>query len=241
METDNIFKPKIERSSDFSFDANVTKVFDNMIVRSIPFYLEVQRMIAEIAKDYAKPGTNVYDLGCSTGTTFISLNSILDESIGFVGIDSSHEMLNQCNDNLNLVGFTRTFKLIADDLNKSIKIKNTSVVISSLTLQFVRPPKRAQLLQSIYNQLNPGGCIILFEKVLGESPEFNRQFIKYYYDYKRRNNYNEMEIAQKREALENVLVPYRLIENIEMLSEIGFHSIETFFKWYNFAGIVALK
>ena len=241
METDSIFKIRFEKSTDFTFDEKVTKVFDDMVVRSVPFYLEVQRMMAELTHDYANPGTNVYDLGCSTGTTFISLDRVLDRSIGFTGIDNSPEMLVQCDKNLKAAGVTRQLKLIASDLNSSVEIKNASVVILSLTLQFVRPPKRTKLLQRIYDQLNPGGCVILFEKVLGEGTVFNRQFIKYYYDYKRRNNYDDMEIAQKREALENVLIPYKLSENFEILKEIGFTSVETFFKWYNFSGIVALK
>jgi len=241
MGTDIIFKTKIERSTDFTFDKKVTKVFDDMVVRSVPFYLEVQRMMAELAKDYAKPNTNVYDLGCSTGTTFIALDKTLDKSIGFSGIDNSDEMLSQCRKNLESAGVSRKLELLTADLNGPIEIKNASVVILSLTLQFVRPPKREKLLRSIYKQLNPGGCIILFEKVLGEESEFNRQFIKYYYNYKRRNNYNDMEIAQKREALENVLIPYKISEDFEILKDIGFHSIEAFFKWYNFSGIVALK
>ena len=89
--------------------------------------------------------------------------------------------------------------------------------------------------------MNENGCLILVEKVHGEDSLFNRMFIKYYYDFKRRNNYNDMEIAQKREALENVLIPYKLHENREMILNKGFRYCETFFKWYNFAGIVAIK
>ena len=127
------------------------------------------------------------------------------------------------------------------DLNKQVNINNASVVVLCLTMQFVRPINRLRLLQSIHDQLNPHGCIIMVEKVLGESAEFNRQFIKYYYDMKRRNNYDDMEISQKREALENVLVPYKMSENIQHLMDAGFHSGEIFFKWYNFAGLVAFK
>lgn len=89
--------------------------------------------------------------------------------------------------------------------------------------------------------MNRGGCIIIIEKVLGETSEFNRKFIDYYYDMKRRNNYDDIEIAQKREALENVLVPYKVSEDIQLLLDAGFRSGEIFFKWYNFAGIIALK
>jgi tRNA (cmo5U34)-methyltransferase len=241
MNPDQIFKTKIEKSSDFKFDDVVVNVFDDMVVRSVPFYLEFQRMITEIAQDYAKPGSSLYDLGCSTGTTMLSINKVLDDSIQFVGVDDSPQMLESCRKNFNEMGVLRPFELLEADLNKHVDISNASVVILCLTLQFVRPINRLKLLQHIHNQLNPGGCIILVEKVLGESTEFNRQFIKYYYDMKRRNNYDDMEIAQKREALENVLIPYKSSEDIQLLLDAGFHSCETFFKWYNFAGFVALK
>lgn len=241
MKTDQVFKSPIEKSSDFKFDAKVADVFDDMVVRSVPFYLEFQRMITEIARDYAQPETALYDLGCSTGTTFLSLDTLLDPSIQFVGVDDSAEMLKTCRNNLESNGVTRSLSLVTADLNKQVDIQNASVVVLCLTLQFVRPLNRLKLLQSVYKQLNPGGCLILIEKVLGESTEFNRQFIRFYYDLKRRNNYDEMEISQKREALENVLIPYKLSENMEMLAEAGFNKTEVFFKWYNFAGIIAIK
>lgn len=150
-------------------------------------------------------------------------------------------MLESCRKNLNQSGIMHPFSLYNVDLNKKVEIRNASVVIMCLTLQFVRPINRLRLLQSVYNQLNTGGCLILVEKVLGEDSEFNRQFIKLYYNFKRRNYYDEMEIVQKREALENILIPYKLSEDILLLKDSGFHSCETFFKWYNFAGMVALK
>lgn len=241
MQTDNIFKTRQERSSDFKFDASVVNVFDDMVVRSVPFYLEFQRMITEIANDFAKPDTSLYDLGCSTGTTMISLNKVLVPSIKFVGIDNSAEMLDVCKKNFESEGFFRQYDLQNCDLNRSFEIENASVVVLCLALQFIRPVYRFKLLQSVCKQLNPGGCLILVEKILAEEPNFNKVMIKYYYDFKRRNNYDDMEISQKREALENVLIPYKLSENIEMLMEAGYSSIETFFKWYNFAGIVAFK
>ncbi|RYG00133.1 MAG: tRNA (cmo5U34)-methyltransferase, partial [Chitinophagaceae bacterium] len=100
---------------------------------------------------------------------------------------------------------------------------------------------REKLLKRIFDGLVPGGVLIVSEKVLAEDSLFNRNFIKYYYDYKRRNQYSEMEISQKREALENVLIPYKLSENITMLREAGFSHTETFFKWYNFSGFIAIK
>jgi tRNA (cmo5U34)-methyltransferase len=110
-----------------------------------------------------------------------------------------------------------------------------------LTLQFLRPLHREKLIADIFAGLRENGGLILVEKVLGEDSHFNRLFIKHYYDYKRRNGYSETEIAQKREALENVLIPYKLLENRQLLLKSGFRYVDVFFKWYNFCGIVAIK
>ncbi len=226
---------------DFKFSAKVANVFDDMVSRSVPFYGEMQRMMAEMATDFAKPDTYVYDLGCSTGTTLINIDRTIDPSVSFVGIDESADMLDKCQANLKKAGVTRKHDLVTADLNQGVTIQNASVVVMCLTLQFVRPLYRERLVHDIYRQLNQDGCLILVEKVLGEDSLFNRLFIKYYYDMKRRHDYSEMEIAQKREALENVLIPYKLKENEELLASTGFRYVEVFFKWYNFCGLIAVK
>lgn len=241
MKTDQVFKAPINRSTDFKFDAQVANVFNDMVSRSVPYYLEMQRMMAEIIPDYARPDTSIYDLGCSTGTTLIALDNLLDHTVRFVGVDSSAEMIENSRNNFKNNGLTRPYDLITADLYKPFEIKNASVVILCLTLQFIRPFYRQKMLESIYQQIVDGACLILIEKILAEDADLNRQFIKYYYDLKRRNNYDEMEISQKREALENVLIPYKLSENLQMLAEAGFSKTEVFFKWYNFAGIIAIK
>jgi tRNA (cmo5U34)-methyltransferase len=238
---DEVFKEQISSSSDFKFDKRVVTVFDDMVTRSVPFYLEIQRMIGELAGQYATAGSNVYDLGCSTGTTMKNMDESVDQSITFIGMDDSKEMLRQCDENLRKNGMTRKLELVDVDLNKNININNASVVVLCLTLQFIRPLYRLNLLRQIYEGMVPGGCLILVEKILAEESGLNRNFIKYYYDFKRRNDYSEMEISQKREALENVLVPYKLSEDLEMLQSAGFSHSEVFFKWYNFAGMIALK
>lgn len=241
MGTDKVFDDKIEKASDFKFGATVANVFDDMVNRSVPYYGEMQRMIAELAADHAQPGTSVYDLGCSTGTTMIGMDTCVSKDIEFVGVDDSDEMLHKCKDKLNSIGFSRKYSLVNSDLNQGVEINNASVVVLCLTLQFVRPMFRDRLLRCIYDGLVPGGAVILIEKILAEESRFNRDFIKYYYDMKRRHNYSEMEISQKREALENVLIPYKLSENNLMLREAGFAHCEVFFKWYNFTGIIAVK
>ncbi|MFT3827273.1 MAG: carboxy-S-adenosyl-L-methionine synthase CmoA [Chitinophagaceae bacterium] len=241
MPKDEVFKETIQRPSDFKFSKNVANVFDDMVNRSVPFYGEIQRMIAELASTYAKPGTELYDLGCSTGNSFLLLDPLLDPAVHFVGIDDSADMLYKCDEKLKAAHIKHSYELIAADINGNVHISKASVVILCLTLQFVRPLYREKLLQKIYDGLEPGGALILIEKILAEESDSNRQFIQYYYDYKRRQQYSEMEISQKREALENVLIPYKLSENIQMLGEAGFTHCEVFFKWYNFSGLIAIK
>jgi tRNA (cmo5U34)-methyltransferase len=241
MTKDEVFKNPVENLADFKFDKKVVTVFDDMVTRSVPFYLEIQRMVAELSQEYAVKGGLVYDLGCSTGTTLKNMDQWIGPDVKFIGIDDSPEMLEQCRENLKKAGIKRDFDLIACDLNKSVPVKNASVVVLCLTLQFIRPLYRVKLLEQIFSGMNSGGCLILVEKILAEESTQNRNFIKYYYDYKKRNHYTEMEIAQKREALENVLIPYKLSEDMEMLNEVGFTHCEVFFKWYNFAGMIAIK
>jgi len=226
--------------TDFNFGAETTAVFDDMLHRSVPFYDEIQRLIEELAGDFAVDGTNVYDLGCSTGATLRCLCRI-EQDVTIIGIDSSSSMLATADEELQRARVTKRYALHNQDLHQGLVIENASVVVMSLVLQFVRPLYRERLLRTVYDGLNPRGCVLLVEKVLEEETLLNRLFIKHYYDFKRRNGYAEIEIAQKREALENVLIPYRLEENREMLRAVGFRHPEIFFKWYNFCGLLAVK
>lgn len=241
MSKDEIFNDKQELIRDFNFGEKVASVFDDMLDRSVPFYQEIQRMIAELCYDFAADGTNIYDLGCSTGTTLINLDRNISKKVKFIGIDYSEDMLDKCRKKFSDNNFSGAYELICADLNQGVHIENASVVLMVLTLQFIRPLYREKLIESILGGLNENGCLILVEKVLGEDSLFNRLFIKYYYDMKKSHGYSEMEIAQKREALENVLIPYKLLENRELLLKKGFRYCDVFFKWYNFCGMVAVK
>lgn len=237
---DEVFKES-QPVADFAFGQKVAAVFDDMVDRSVPFYGEMQRMVSEIASDFAVADTNIYDLGCATGTTLLNLDAAIAADVRLIGVDNSTEMLNKCREKLAARGFRHDHELICADLNQGIRIENASMVLMVLTLQFVRPLYRDTLVRSIHQGLNENGCLILVEKVLGEDSVFNRLFIDYYYKLKKRHGYSELEIAQKREALENVLVPYKLMENREMLLRAGFRYCDVFFKWYNFCGIIAVK
>jgi tRNA (cmo5U34)-methyltransferase len=240
---DQIFSRERDAVADFDFGKETAKVFDNMLERSVPFYAEMQRMIGELVGTFAADNSSIWDLGCSTCNTFMAMEPRLRDKSGiqFVGLDNSEEMLIRARKKLMQSGTKCSYDLRYADLNAPIEVANASVVLSILTLQFVRPLYRERLLRDVFKGMNDNGCFILVEKVVGEDSLFNRLFIEYYYEYKRRNGYSDLEIAQKREALENVLIPYRLNENLALLQAVGFKSCEVFFKWYNFCGIVAVK
>ena len=241
MAKDFLFGEKREEISDFEFGEDTAAIFDDMLDRSVPFYTEVQRMIGEIAGEYAAEATQLYDLGCSTANALIQMDATLPAGVRYRGIDFSNEMLDRARERIKQHKIKRNYELICADLNDDIALTNASVVILNLTLQFVRPVRRQRVMSNIANGMIPGGCLLVVEKVLSKDPKINRSFIKNYYDFKQRNGYSQLEIAQKREALENVLIPYRLEENFELFLSSGFSFCDVFFKWYNFCGMIAVK
>ncbi len=241
MSEDHLFADKQPVIRDFTFGKQTAEVFDDMLQRSVPFYAEVQRMMGEIAADFAVEGTRLYDLGCSTGTTLLTLDPVVPAGVSFIGVDSSLEMLARAKAKLAQAGVKRPVELQCADLNNGVQVANASVVIMNLTLQFVRPLHRQKLITQIAQGMRQDGCLILIEKVLSRHSTLNRFFIKYYYAFKQTNGYTDLEIGQKREALENVLIPYRVEENMELLLGQGFSQCDVFFKWHNFCGLLALK
>jgi tRNA (cmo5U34)-methyltransferase len=244
MDRDRLFAVTAARRTDFEFNEEVAAVFDDMLERSIPFYKEQQALIQDVAQKFHQPDTFVYDLGCSTGTTLMGLAKVLGPQARLVGYDNSEPMLAKARANVARAGLGEQIELRRADLNADmakVELSNASVVTLCWTLQFVRPLHRDRLARAIYDGMVNGGTLLVTEKVLTNNSDVNRYFIDFYYDFKRRNGYSEEEIAKKREALENVLVPYRVAENVELLRRSGFQVVETFFQWYNFAGFMAVK
>lgn len=241
MSTDDIFRGDQSRASDFVFDQQVVNVFDDMVARSIPFYAEQQKLIQTIVSRFSNQG-RIVDLGCSTGTTLLNLASVTDAPLS--GYDNSQAMLDQAQSNASQHRVGDRIDFRNADLNgdlSDVDLNNTDVTLMCWTLQFIRPLRRDALIREIYRQLNDGGALIVTDRVLTNDTSMNRYFLDFYYDHKRANGYSNEEIINKREALENVLVPYRVDENIELFRRNGFEIVETFFQWFNFAGFLCIK
>lgn len=244
MTRDEVFRSGTPRTSDFEFNEKVAEVFDDMLVRSIPFYLEQQDMIKEVAKQFWIPGTQVYDLGCSTATTLINLSREIGGPACFIGYDNSIPMLERAKQKIKESGLGDRIDVRYGDLNgelSELALSNASLVTLCWTLQFIRPLRRDNLIKWIFNGLVEDGVLVVTEKVLTNNTNMNRFFVEFYYDFKKKNRYSADEILRKREALENVLIPYRVEENTELFRRNGFSVIESFFQWYNFVGFLCVK
>jgi len=238
---DRLFAEPRERVDDFRFNAATAAVFDDMVSRSVPYYDEIQRIVVELAADFGVPGSRLYDMGCATGTTLEALDPQVDPEVTFVGIDNSDDMLGRAREKLGSVAAHRRLELVNADLDRGVDVEDASVVIMILTLQFVRPLHRERLVRRAFAGMRKDAALILVEKITSPHTLINRLFIKNYYEFKRRNGYSQVEIAQKREALENVLIPYRYDENVQMLHDVGFTQVDEVFRWYNFCCMVAVK
>lgn len=241
---DTLFQ-QLDKIEDFVFDERVARVFDSMVSRSVPFYHDIQRAQSELIMDFLpKQGGVVCDLGCSTGTTidYLSKQQQCPLDVRFIGYDNSEAMLNQAREKLASVINTGRVELHCLDLSQLEQLPACHVVILNWTLQFVRPIEREALLKMIYNALQANSILLLSEKILSHDPLLNRLYIDHYLRFKsQQGGYTDIENQRKREALENVLVPYRLDENIALLKRAGFKHVDTYFQWFNFACLIAVK
>ncbi len=212
-----------------------------MLERSVPMYQECQSLAVHWCAQFAQANTSVYDLGCSTGTLLLKLAQTIDKNkkIALFGIDNSQAMLEKSRTTLKESPIP--CELIEADLNQGLSIHNASVVVMNYTLQFVLPENRDRLLKNIFASLTPGGSLILIEKIKSDIPELDNTFTQLHHQFKRDRGYSDLEISKKREALENVLMPWTVEENRELIKKAGFPTVDLFFKWNNFAGFIALN
>ena len=236
MVKDRVFSKDIEKQ--FEFDEEVASVFDDMLERSVPFYKDVLSLVSTLVEKNTKENDTVCDLGCSTASTLLEIFSKTSKKLELIGIDSSSAMIKRAK--RKVTAFGANVKLLEGDFIEDT-IPLSKVIIANYTLQFVRPRKREELVKKIYDSLEDEGIFIFNEKIIYEDKKLNKQMIDIYYDFKKQKGYSEYEIAKKREALENVLIPYSDEENIALAKSAGFNKIDIIFKWANFACFVAKK
>lgn len=241
MARDEIYRNP-ELTGDFRFDSKVADVFDDMLNRSVPCYRMVIEMISAILARFLQPGDRVFDLGCSTGETLVELARKLHHlRLAFTGIDNSPAMLEKAGHKAEMFALDANLEFREADIADLALPPRTGAVIMNYTLQFINPAKRLTFISAVHKALRPGGLIIISEKTISPELETNRAYIDFYLEFKRRNGYSETEISRKRQALENVLIPFSIKDNLDLLTSAGFQAPETFFQWFNFTSFLAIK
>ncbi|MDG2381871.1 MAG: carboxy-S-adenosyl-L-methionine synthase CmoA [Pirellulaceae bacterium] len=237
MKQDRIYASPREEVEPFVFDRQVVRVFDDMIERSVPHYREVVLEIIELAVDAFQPETHLYDLGCSLGAVLIPVASRLASQAGTIcGVDQSSAMLEE----LSRRGDGLPIKLLCDDLSQ-MSFQPASVVILNLTLQFVPVKARHVLLARIYDAMVNGGVLLLTEKIAAPNPALDQLYRERHHAFKRSQGYSDLEIHQKRQSLEDVLVTESKEVHLRRLADVGFSSVDIWHQRYNFASFYACK
>lgn len=225
----------------FAFTAEVAGVFDDMLDRSVPLYRESLRRQAQLAARFYREGTRIYDLGCSNGNFGLALGAEMGaRDFAMVAVDNSAPMLDLYRARLAATAFGERIVLEEGDARR-VAMANASVVVINLTLQFLPLEDRDALLARVHEALVPGGVLLLTEKVVDRDTALAELEREFYYRLKGENGYSQMEISQKREALENVLIPETLEAHRARLERAGFAAVTVWLKWFNFAALLARK
>jgi tRNA (cmo5U34)-methyltransferase len=240
-ERDAIYATSLDAIAAFAFDERVARVFPDMIQRSVPGYSTIIAMTGVLAERYAQPGTQCYDLGCSLGASTLAMRSHLDgRGCRIVAVDNSAAMLERCRQVLAADTGTTPVELLLADAG-SVSIADASVVVLNFTLQFIAQPQREALLARIGAGMRSGGVLVLSEKIRFDDEHLQQLNTDLHHAFKRANGYSELEISQKRSALENVLVPETISAHQQRLRRAGFASVDVWFQCFNFASLVAIK
>lgn len=240
-DTDLIFSNKQSKIKDFAFDAQVVEVFPDMISRSVPGYNTIIDTIGRLSQRFVTDNSHVYDLGCSLGAATLAMRkAITAKNCKIIGVDSSSAMVERCKMHVNAFKGDTPVKIIEENI-LNIEIENASMVVLNFTLQFIPPEQRQQLLTKIANGLKPGGLLLLSEKIADRDGVCNDLLTDLHHDFKRANGYSELEIAQKRTALENVMRTDNLDTHLDRLRQAGFNHTTPWFQCFNFFSLIAIK
>ncbi|WP_372964341.1 carboxy-S-adenosyl-L-methionine synthase CmoA [Marinobacter sp.] len=238
--TDRLFATE-RNPEDFRFDASVARVFPDMIRRSVPGYTTIIPMIEVITEQYVQPGSHCYDLGCSLGASTLAMrHGIPYPDCTLVGVDNSSAMIERCKHYVALDDHELPVTLRCEDL-LTTELSQASVTTLNFTLQFVPPEQRSDLLKRIADATLPGGVLILSEKIRFDSDSEQDTQTRLHHEFKRANGYSDLEISQKRAAIEKVLIPETLAAHQERLTCAGFNQVLVWYQCFNFVSILAIK
>lgn len=238
---DNLFARPLGKVPKFVFDRSVVDIFPDMIQRSVPGYQTIINHTGELADRFVQQDSHIYDLGCSLGASTLAIRERIEgRNARIFAVDNSQAMLDKLATILQTQPSDTDTQLITNDIC-DIQITNASLVVLNFTLQFVPLARRSELIRSIYKGLNPNGCLIISEKLHFEPESLNTLLTELHHQFKRDQGYSALEISQKRDAIDKVLMPESLSTHIQRLKDCGFKSASPWFQCYNFGSLIAIK
>ena len=238
---DQIYAQPLSAIADFRFDDTVARVFPDMINSSVPGYSSLINLLGVLANRYAQNDSDIYDLGCSLGAASLSMRHHLHNSgCHIIAVDNSEAMIERARSLMQVDQSDTPVELICADI-RDVRIEDASVVVLNFTLQFLQPEERQSIIRAIYQGLKPGGVLILSEKIRLQDPAQDERLIELHHEFKKANGYSDLEISQKRTALEKVLIPETVEQHSKRMYEAGFASVDVWYQCFNFVSMLACK
>ena len=241
MQRDQLYSADLDLVEGFRFDESVVGVFTDMIRRSVPGYGMVLSLTGVLAEQYLQPETRGYDLGASLGGSTLAMREVARQrQCPLIAVDNSEAMIEQCRTHLGETAGEEQIELRCEDVRNTV-VENASLVVMNFTLQFIPLEEREEVLSTIASGMKEGGALMLSEKICFENAEQQERMEQLHHAFKRANGYSELEISQKRAALEEVLRPETVQQHLERLRRAGFSSAEVIFQALNFVSILAIR
>jgi tRNA (cmo5U34)-methyltransferase len=238
---DDIYRLPLNQVGSFEFDEQVVRVFPDMIARSVPGYGSILSMIEQLATRFVRPGSTVWDLGCSLGAATRLIRSTAPPDCTIHAVDNSAAMIERLRTILEGSADSGCRVMLHESDLRDVEICDASFVVLNLTLQFLPPEARTRVIENIWSGLLPGGALLLSEKICFDEPAQQSLMTELHHDFKRAHGYSDLEVAQKRTAIENRLIPESLETHIERLKLAGFNTVAPWFQCFNFVSILAVR
>ena len=238
---DQLYSQPREAIANFVFDENVVGVFEDMIGRSVPGYATLLSMLPVLARTFVTPNSYCYDLGCSLGAATLAIaQGVGEEKVNIIAVDNSTAMVEKCRALVSRHSSNININVKKADICE-MDIAQASLVVMNFTLQFIAENTREKLIKKIYSGLNEGGAFVLSEKIKCKNSVEQNRLTSLHHAFKKANGYSDLEISQKRSALENVLVAETIEQHVSRLKQVGFSEVQVWFQCFNFVSILAIK
>ncbi len=236
MKVDNSLE---SQSANWNFSGSVPDTFVDHITKSVPGYVEGHEIACYLSDFFCRQDSVCYEIGCSTGELLnkLAVHNKHKPEIQWIGIDTEEHMIQKAN---KMDYEPQNMSFIHEDV-RAYDLEKSDFIVSYYTMQFIPPRYRQRVFDKIYQSLNWGGALVLFEKVRGPDARFQDMMTTMYNDFKIRQGFSHEEILNKTSSLKSVMEPFSTQGNYDLLERAGFKDYMTIFKNICFEGIVAIK